>query len=57
MIKTEFAEPLWSNPEVPPQAIGTAEDVASLVATVCSQGDGGFMNGEIYQIHGGFPKL
>jgi dehydrogenase/reductase SDR family protein 4 len=32
------------------------EQIASVIATICSN-DGSFMNGEIYTVHGGFPRL
>ena len=57
LIKTEFSEPLWSGGAFPEEAVGAAHHVASLAATICSKDDGGFMNGEIYKVHGGFAKL
>ena len=56
LIKTDFSGPLWNNPSVPADAIGMPEQIASVVATVCSV-DGGFMNGDTYQVHGGYAKL
>jgi NAD(P)-dependent dehydrogenase (short-subunit alcohol dehydrogenase family) len=48
---------LWKENEgVPKEAVGKAEDIGDVVATICSS-DGRFMNGEVYQVHGGFPKL
>ena len=57
LIATEFSGPLWKdNQAVPKEAIGQSEDIGNVVATICSS-DGRFMNGEVYQVHGGFPKL
>ena len=57
LIATEFSSTLWKNNEsVPPESVGQSEQIGSVVATVCSA-DGSFMNGETYQVHGGFPKL
>ena len=56
LIKTEFSGPLWNNDSVPKESIGSAEQIAGVVATVCCK-DGSFMNGDTYQVHGGFPKL
>ena len=56
LIKTEFSGPLWNNDSVPKESIGSAEQIAGVVATVCCI-DGSFMNGDTYQVHGGFPKL
>ena len=57
LIKTEFSGPLWNNPNVSKESIGEASQIGSVAATICSKHDGGFMNGEIYQVHGGFAKL
>ena len=56
LIKTEFSGPLW-NADVPKESIGEAHQIGSVAACICSHTDGGFMNGEIYQVNGGFPKL
>ena len=57
LIMTEFSGVLWKNNEgVHPKSKGTSEQIGSVAATVCSK-DGSFMNGEVYQVHGGFPKL
>ena len=56
LIKTDFSGPLWNSDSVPKESIGMPEQIASVVATVCSV-DGSFMNGDTYQVHGGFPKL
>jgi len=57
LIRTEFSVPLHTNPEVPPAAIGETHHIASVAALICSKHDGGFMNGEIHTVHGGFAKL
>lgn len=57
LIKTEFSGPLWRNNQgVPKEALGDPDQIGSVAATVCSK-DGSFVNGEVYQVHGGFPKL
>ena len=57
LIKTEFSGMLWKdNDKVDPKSIGTPTQIAALAATMCSE-DGAFINGETYQIHGGFAKL
>ena len=54
---TEFSGVLWKNNEgVHPKSKGKSEEIGSVSATICSK-DGSFMNGEVYQVHGGFPKL
>ncbi len=57
LIATEFSGPLWKdNKSLRPESVGQSEDIGNVVATICSK-DGRFMNGEVYQIHGGFAKL
>ena len=57
LIATEFSGPLWKdNTAVGPESVGQPEDIGNVVATICSK-DGRFMNGEVYQVHGGFAKL
>ena len=57
LIMTEFAGVLWkNNTGLPPKSKGTPEEIGSVVATICSR-DGSFMNGEVYIIHGGYPKI
>ena len=57
LIMTEFSGPLWKNNDGPhPKSKGTSEQIGSVCATICSK-DGSFMNGEVYQVHGGFAKL
>ena len=57
LIMTEFSGVLWKNNDgVHPKSKGRQEEIGSVAATICSK-DGSFMNGEVYQVHGGFPKL
>ena len=56
LIRTEFSGPLWKM-DVPKQSIGEAHHIGSVAACICSHIDGGFMNGEVYQVNGGFAKL
>ena len=57
LIKTEFSGPLWrGNEGVPKKALGESEQIASVAATMCSS-DGSFINGENYQVHGGYQKI
>ena len=56
LIKTEFAAPIW-NSDVEKASIGLPENIGSVVACICSSSDGAFMNGEVYQVNGGFAKL
>ena len=57
LIMTEFSGVLWKNNDgVHPKSKGKSEEIGAVAATVCSK-DGSFMNGEVYQVHGGFPKL
>ena len=55
LIKTKMSSAILN--AAPPQAIGFPENIAAMVSTVCSPKDGAFMNGEIYYLHGGFPKM
>ena len=57
ITKTAFAEPLWNTDAVPEKAKGEPENIAAVCATICAEKDGRFMNGEVYNVHGGFPKL
>jgi|688.fasta_scaffold1610612_1 NAD(P)-dependent dehydrogenase (short-subunit alcohol dehydrogenase family) len=56
LIRTDFAQPLHTNPDVDKASVGEAHQIGSVVACICSE-DGSFMNGETYPVHGGFPKL
>ena len=57
LIRTEFSGPLWNNSEVPKESIGEGHHIGSVAACICSAKDGGFMNGEVYQVNGGFAKM
>ena len=57
LIKTEFSGPLWNNPNIPPESIGEAYHIGSVAALICSKHDGGFMNGEVHTVAGGFSKM
>ena len=56
LIRTDFSGPLW-NSDVPKKSIGEAHQIGSVAACICSAHDGGFMNGEVYQVNGGFAKI
>ena len=57
LVATELSGPIWKgNNQINEKGVGRPEEVAAVVATVCSE-DGTFMNGEIYRVHGGFPHL
>ena len=56
LIKTDFAAPLWGNPEVPKDSIGLSEQIGSVAATMTSS-DGSFINGTTFYVDGGYPKL
>ena len=56
LIRTEFSGPLWKS-DVPKESIGEAHHIGAVAATICSEQDGGFMNGEIYHVNGGFAKM
>ena len=57
LIMTEFSGVLWKNNDgVHPKSKGKSEEIGAVAATICSK-DGSFMNGEVYQVHGGFPRL
>ena len=56
LIRTDFANYILKNPKLDQQSVGEAHQIGSVVATICSD-EGSFMNGETYQVHGGFPKL
>mmetsp|Transcript_6268 Transcript_6268/g.10204 ORF Transcript_6268/g.10204 Transcript_6268/m.10204 type:complete len:225 (-) Transcript_6268:14-688(-) len=57
LIKTDFSSNLWKSSMVNPASVGESHHIGSVVACICSKGDGGFMNGETYQVHGGFAKM
>jgi NAD(P)-dependent dehydrogenase (short-subunit alcohol dehydrogenase family) len=58
LVDTEMAAPfLRGNTLINEKNCAKPEHIASVIATICSEGDGAFMNGEIYTVHGGFPRL
>ena len=57
LIKTKMSAGIWKQKGIEPEKIGKPDQIASVVACICSDKDGGFMNGEIYQVNGGYPKL
>ena len=58
LIATEFSGVLWKEQkDLDPKKVGQSHHIGAVCATICSEKDGGFMNGESYQVHGGFPKL
>jgi NAD(P)-dependent dehydrogenase (short-subunit alcohol dehydrogenase family) len=58
LVNTEMAAPfIRGNSVVNEKNCAKPEDIASVIATICSDQDGSFMNGEVYTVHGGFPRL
>lgn len=58
LVDTEMAAPfIRGNTQVNAKNCAKPEHIAAVIATICSEGDGTFMNGEIYTVHGGFPRL
>ena len=58
LVDTDMAAPfLRDNTLINDKNCAKPEHIASVIATICSEGDGQFMNGEIYTVHGGFPRL
>ena len=56
MIATDFSAPLNSVMTLPKDATGTADQIGSVVAMMCSM-DGSFINGETFKVHGGYSRL
>ena len=56
LIRTNLAGNILKNPKLDQNIVGAASQIGSVVATICSD-DGSFMNGETYQVHGGYPKI
>jgi NAD(P)-dependent dehydrogenase (short-subunit alcohol dehydrogenase family) len=58
LIKTEMSGPFWKNRvhKLPKNSAADPSEIAAVAATICSA-DGSFMNGETYQVNGGYPKL
>lgn len=58
LVDTDMAAPfLRDNTLVNEKNCAKPEHIASVIATICSESDGAFMNGEVYTVHGGFPRL
>ena len=57
LIRTNFSRPLWKSNQIAEKSIGESHQIASVAACICSKSDGGFMNGEVYQVNGGYAKL
>ena len=58
LVNTDMAAPfIRGNSVVNEKNCAKPEDIASVIATICSDQDGSFMNGEVYTVHGGFPRL
>ena len=56
LIATSFAGVLVDN--VPDKRmVGQPDQIGAVVATICADKDGSFVNGSIFQVHGGFPKI
>jgi 3-oxoacyl-[acyl-carrier protein] reductase len=56
LIETAMTDPLRAAKPVPAAVIGRPDQIASVVATLCSA-DGSFMNGEVVHANGGFGRL
>jgi NAD(P)-dependent dehydrogenase (short-subunit alcohol dehydrogenase family) len=57
LVNTDMSAPfIRGNSVVNEKNCAKPEDIASVIATICSD-DGTFMNGEVYTVHGGFPRL
>ena len=54
VIKTKMAELIVAQN---PAAVGTPDQIGAVAATICAKKDGGFMNGEVFIVNGGFSKL
>ncbi|TNV72786.1 hypothetical protein FGO68_gene15219 [Halteria grandinella] len=57
MVETEMSAPLTKGMVLNERNCAKPEHIAAVIATICSPGDGKFMNGEVYTVHGGFPRL
>lgn len=58
LVDTEMAAPfIKDNKLINSKNCAQPEQIASVIATICSPQDGSFMNGEIYTVHGGCPRL
>jgi dehydrogenase/reductase SDR family protein 4 len=57
LVDTEMAAPLIKDVKINEKNCAKPEHIASVIATICAPEDGKFMNGEIYTVHGGYPRL
>ena len=57
LIRTTLSEPLFGAVQPEPSMVGEIEDIGATAALMCSPVDGSFINGEIFTVHGGYPKL
>ena len=58
LVETDMSAPfLRGNDLINEKNCAKPEHIASVIATICSESDGSFMNGEVYTVHGGFPRL
>lgn len=57
MVETEMSAPLTKGLQLTEKNCAKPEHIAAVIATICSPDDGKFMNGEVYTVHGGFPRL
>ena len=57
LVETEMSNPLTKdNPLVNEKNCAKPEQISSVIATICSD-EGSFMNGEVYTVHGGYPRF
>ena len=56
LVKTKLAGPIFSK-DIDPTSYALPPAIGSVVATICSKSDGSFMNGEIFHVNGGHPKI
>jgi len=58
LVDTEMAAPfIKDNPKINDKNCAKPDQIAAVIATICSPNDGAFMNGEVYTVHGGCPRL
>jgi dehydrogenase/reductase SDR family member 4 len=58
LVDTDMAAPfIRDNSLINEKNCAKPEHIASVISTICSDSDGAFMNGEVYTVHGGFPRL
>ena len=57
LIRTEFSSSIWNRDEVDQSSVGESHHIGSVAALLCSPKDGGFCNGEIFLVNGGFAKI